>query len=230
MSGRILTFRRGPGRGPAAGGTGASAPDSQGPGSGPSVGGDPAGADPAVAAAPIGPARAPRFGELVLPHLDAAYSLARYLARDAAAAEDIAQDAMLRAFRAIETLRGEPKPWLLAIVRNAYFDWRRRSRGWETIAGAGGEADQAAVERAVDPDQETAEAGLIRQGDVAALRAAIETLPEPFREALVLRDLEELSYRQVAEITGAPMGTVMSRLARARRMLGERLGVMEAAG
>ena len=94
---------------------------------------------------------------------------------------------------------------------------------------AGGEVEQAALENAVDPEQETAETGLIRQGDVAALRAAIETIPEPFREALVLRDLEELSYRQVAEVTGAPMGTVMSRLARARRMLGERLGVMEAA-
>jgi len=134
---------------------------------------------------------------------------------------------MLRAFRGFETLRGEPKPWLLAIVRNAYFDWRRRARGWDAVAG--GEVEQAALENAVDPEQETAETGLIRQGDVAALRAAIETIPEPFREALVLRDLEELSYRQVAEVTGAPMGTVMSRLARARRMLGERLGVMEAA-
>ena len=222
MSGRILPFRKGSGRGPAA--SGARVGASQSIGSGPPVGGDPAGT-----AALIVPSRAPRFRELVLPHLDAAYSLARYLARDATAAEDIAQEAMLRAFRAFETLRGEPRPWLLAIVRNAYFDWRRRGRGWTAVAGSGGEADQAAIENAVDPDQETAETGLIRQGDVAALRAAIETIPEPFREALVLRDLEELSYRQVAEATGAPMGTVMSRLARARRMLGERLGVMEAA-
>jgi RNA polymerase sigma-70 factor (ECF subfamily) len=79
------------------------------------------------------------------------------------------------------------------------------------------------------PAAETsAEDALIRQGDVAALRRAIETIPEPFREALVLRDLDELSYRDVAEVTGVPMGTVMSRLARARRMLGERMGVLEA--
>ncbi|MBV9995440.1 MAG: sigma-70 family RNA polymerase sigma factor [Caulobacteraceae bacterium] len=162
---------------------------------------------------------------LVLPHLDAAYSLARYLARDADAAEDIAQEAFLRAFRAFDGLRGEPKPWLLAIVRNAYFDWRRKRRGWDTIAAE----DEGAIERAVDADGETAEARLIRRSEAEALRAAIETIPEPFREALVLRDLEELSYREVAEITCAPMGTVMSRLARARRMLGARLGVMEQA-
>jgi RNA polymerase sigma-70 factor (ECF subfamily) len=160
-----------------------------------------------------------------MPHLDAAYSLARYLARDPHAAEDIAQEAFLRAFRAAGDLRGEAKPWLLAIVRNSYFDWRRKTRDWDV----GGVAAEAAAEQVVDPDQESAEQSLIRQGDVAALRRAIETIPEPFREALVLRDLEELSYRQVADITGAPMGTVMSRLARARRMLGERLGVMEAA-
>ena len=81
------------------------------------------------------PSPSPRFRDLILPHLDSAYSLARYLSRDAAAAEDIAQDAMLRAFRGFETLRGDAKPWLLAIVRNAYFDWRRRSRGWDAGDG-----------------------------------------------------------------------------------------------
>jgi len=160
-----------------------------------------------------------------MPHLDAAYSLARYLARDAAAAEDIAQEALLKAFRRADTLRADDaKPWLMAIVRNAYFDWRRQGQG----ALIGGEAGEAALAQQPDEAQVSAEAVLIQRGDVAALRAAIETIPEPFREALVLRDLEELSYRQVAEITGAPMGTVMSRLARARRMLGERLGLMEA--
>ncbi len=226
MSGRILAFRKGAGRAAPADAvrmSGASA-GQIGSGASASLDGRPAGA-----AASVSPSRTPRFRELVLPHLDAAYSLARYLARDATAAEDIAQDAMLRAFRGFDSLRGEPKPWLLAIVRNAYFDWRRRSRGWETIVSPSGEATDAAIENAADPDDETAETGLIRQGDVAALRGAIETIPEPFREALVLRDLEELSYREVADITGAPMGTVMSRLARARRMLGERLGVMEAA-
>lgn len=186
---------------------------------------DPRGAEPAGAAAPFPrPSEAPRFRELIAPHIDAAYSLARYLARDAAAAEDIAQEALLKAFRNIESLRGgEVKPWLMAIVRNAYFDWRRCDNG-RTVTGPA--ADVAMAE--TPTEEASAEDALIRQGDIAALRRAIETIPEPFREALVLRDLEELSYRDVAEVTGVPMGTVMSRLARARRMLGERMGVLEA--
>jgi RNA polymerase sigma-70 factor (ECF subfamily) len=164
-----------------------------------------------------------RFRELIGPHIDAAYSLARYLARDAAAAEDIAQEALLKAFRNLAALRGPPKPWLLAIVRNTYFDWRRASDG-HTVTGP---AAEVALAETPDEAQESAEARLIRQGDADALRAAIEAVPEPFREALILRDLEELSYRDIAEVTGAPIGTVMSRLARARRMLGERMGVVK---
>ncbi len=215
MSGRLLPFRRSP---PAAGAGGrtsfSSAPR-----------GVPRSAEPAGAAAPFPrPSEAPRFRELIAPHIDAAYSLARYLARDAAAAEDIAQEALLKAFRNLDALRGgEVRPWLMAIVRNAYFDWRRRDNG-RTVTGP---AADVAMEQA-RADDPSAEDALVRQGDVAALRRAIETIPEPFREALVLRDLEELSYRDVAEITGVPMGTVMSRLARARRMLGERMGVLEA--
>jgi RNA polymerase sigma factor (sigma-70 family) len=213
MSGSILPFRRGQPRTTGAQGGRAN------PGSGALVGG-PAGT---AAPSPV-PLEASRFRELIGPHIDAAYSLARYLARDATAAEDIAQEALLRAFRATGSLRGEPRPWLLAIVRNAFFDWRRLDRGW-TVTGP---AADVAFAETPDPAQESAETTLIRRGDVAQLRAAIEAIPEPFREALVLRDLEELSYRQVAEITGAPMGTVMSRLARARRMLGVRMGLMEA--
>jgi RNA polymerase sigma-70 factor (ECF subfamily) len=215
MSGRLLPFRRSPTRAVASGPAGFS--------SGPRD--VPRRAEPAGAAAPFPrPSEAPRFRELIAPHIDAAYSLARYLARDAAAAEDIAQEALLKAFRNIDALRGEEvKPWLMAIVRNAYFDWRRRDNG-RTVTGPAAE-----VAMAETPTEDTsAEDALIRQGDVAALRRAIETIPEPFREALVLRDLEELSYRDVAKVTGVPMGTVMSRLARARRMLGERMGVMEA--
>jgi len=205
MSGRLLPFRRSPTRAVASGPAGFS--------SGPRD--VPRRAEPAGAAAPFPrPSEAPRFRELIAPHIDAAYSLARYLARDAAAAEDIAQEALLGE---------EVKPWLMAIVRNAYFDWRRRDNG-RTVTGPAAE-----VAMAETPTEDTsAEDALIRQGDVAALRRAIETIPEPFREALVLRDLEELSYRDVAKVTGVPMGTVMSRLARARRMLGERMGVMEA--
>jgi RNA polymerase sigma-70 factor (ECF subfamily) len=161
----------------------------------------------------------------VLPHIDAAYSLARFLARDAAVAEDIAQEALLKAFRNLDSLRGDVKPWLLAIVRNAYFDWRRRGDDRAVT----GPAAEVALARTPDDGQESVETSLIRQGDVAALRAAIDAVPEPFREALVLRELEELSYREISEITGAPMGTVMSRLARARRMLAERMGVLERA-
>jgi len=161
----------------------------------------------------------------VSPHIDAAYSLARYLARDPSAAEDIAQEALMKAFSRLDTLRGEAvRPWLLAVVRNAYFDWRRRADD-RVVTGP---AADVAFAQTPDASQPSAEATLIRRGDVEALRGAIADIPEPFREALVLRDLEELSYRDVATITGAPLGTVMSRLARARRTLAERLGALEA--
>ena len=216
MSGRLLPFRRSAPRAAASGPASFSSAPRGGPRS----------TEPAGAAAPFPrPSEAPRFRELIAPHIDAAYSLARYLARDTTAAEDIAQEALLKAYRNLDSLRGaEVKPWLMAIVRNAYFDWRRRDNG-RTVTGPVAEVAMAET----PAEQASAEDALIRQGDVAALRRAIETIPEPFREALVLRDLEELSYRQVAEITGAPLGTVMSRLSRARRLLGERLGVMEAA-
>ncbi|HZZ90628.1 MAG TPA: sigma-70 family RNA polymerase sigma factor [Caulobacteraceae bacterium] len=169
------------------------------------------------------PSEASRFRDLISPHVGAAYSLARYLARDAVVAEDIAQEALLKAFRGADSLRGdEVKPWLMTIVRNTYFDWRRRDNG-RTVTGPA--ADVAMAE--TPADEVTAEDSLIRQGDVAALRRAVAELPEPFREALVLREFEEMSYRDIAEVTGVPMGTVMSRLARARRMLGERMGVLE---
>jgi RNA polymerase sigma-70 factor (ECF subfamily) len=179
-----------------------------------------------TASASSRPSQPARFRTLVLPHLDSAYGFARYLCRDAAGAEDIAQDAMLKAFRAFDSYRGgEPKAWLLAIVRNAYFDWARRRRAWETMAVS----DPDGAYDVADDAEPGAETILIRQGDAAALRAAIEALPEPFREALVLKDLEELSYRQIAEATGAPIGTVMSRLSRARQMLARAMGVAEPA-
>ena len=166
-----------------------------------------------------------RFEALAMPHLDAAYNLARWLTKGGQEADDIVQDAMLRAYRGFDGFRGEAvKPWLLAIVRNAYFDWRRRADN----RSVGGPAADVAFAETPDEGQESPEAALVRRGDVAQLRAAIETIPEPFREALVLRDLEEMSYREVSEITGVPLGTVMSRLSRARRMLAERMGVLEA--
>jgi RNA polymerase sigma factor (sigma-70 family) len=153
---------------------------------------------------------AERFREVMLPHMDAAYNFARYLARDPVAAEDIVQDAFLRAFRAIDSWRGEAaKAWLLAIVRNAFVDWVKANRR---------ELVTAEIEDLnIDPD--TPESLLLQARDVAMLRTTVERLPEPFREALVLRELEELSYKEIALITAVPIGTVMSRLARARQML-----------
>jgi RNA polymerase sigma factor (sigma-70 family) len=153
---------------------------------------------------------ADQFRETMLPHMDAAYNFARYLARDPHAAEDIVQDAFLRAFRLFGGWRGEgAKAWLLAIVRNAFHDWVKANRR-ETAC------DDADLQ--IDPD--TPESLLLQARDVAMLRAVVERLPAPFRETLVLRELEELSYKEISLITAVPIGTVMSRLARARQMLG----------
>ena len=158
-----------------------------------------------------------RFEDLLLPHLDAAYGLARFIARDPAAADDIVQESFLRAFRSFENYRGgDAKAWLLAIVRNCSFDWAKSRRSDPD----GGQADP---DELADTDQDTPEASAVRRSEVEEVRAMIRRLPEPFRETLVLRELEELSYKQIAEITGVPVGTVMSRLARARRMLTEEL-------
>lgn len=159
---------------------------------------------------PLSAAEAQRFRSLVLPHLDAAYGYARYLTRDPAQAEDIVQDAFLKAFRGFAGFRGgDPRAWLFAIVRTTFLSAARGRPAWRTAA----EPDD------LPDDGDTPEAALVRRGEVASVRGAIEALPEPFRETLVLRELEELSYRQIAEATSAPIGTVMSRLARARQML-----------
>ncbi len=183
-----------------------------------------------------------RFEDLFLPHLNAAYSLARYMTRDPAAADDIVQESFLRAFRSFDRYRGgDAKSWILAIVRNCSFDWsksRRRAAGLppgeaEETAGAGPGGQRAAQAAAGDSlerwipnadqlgdwTQEGPETAVLRQSEIEEVRALIGALPEPFRETLVLRELEELSYKEIAQVTGAPVGTVMSRLARARQML-----------
>jgi RNA polymerase sigma factor (sigma-70 family) len=158
----------------------------------------------------LGPADAQRFRALVLPHMVAAYSFARFLARDATLAEDLVQEAFLKAYRGFSGYRGgDPRAWLFAIVRSVFLTHVRRPDLWAEADGIETVASEA----------DTPEASVLRGGDVETVRGAIEALPEPFREALVLRELEELSYRQIAEITSAPIGTVMSRLARARQML-----------
>ncbi|MBQ1543146.1 MAG: sigma-70 family RNA polymerase sigma factor [Caulobacteraceae bacterium] len=162
--------------------------------------------------------QADQFRRIMLPHMDAAYSYARYLSRDAAAAEDIAQNAFVRAIRGFDRWRGDnPKAWLLAIVRNCHLEMvggrRDPLRGAEPIEAA----DDCA---AAMSEAESLEDGVARRQDAAMLRQTIEDLPEPFRETLILRELEELSYKEIAAITEVPIGTVMSRLARARAMLG----------
>jgi RNA polymerase sigma-70 factor (ECF subfamily) len=173
-----------------------------------------AGRDEAAALSPDDQAR---FRRLVLPHLDAAYGFARFLCRDASLAEDLTQDAFLRAFRGFAGFRGgDPRAWLFAIVRSSHLTWAR-SRG-AGLAAVPDDFEQTPAEA------DTPEEALVRQGEVETVRSAIEALPEPFRETLVLRELEELSYREIAEVTAAPIGTVMSRLARARKMLLAALG------
>ena len=162
-----------------------------------------------------------RFEQQVLPHIDAAFNLARWLTRNDHDAEDVVQDAMLRAYRYFEGLRGEARPWLLAIVRNACFSWMQRNRPAELAAGPDAEAAEAASAPADGP-----EALLARELDRRMLNKAIAALPFPFREALILRELEDLSYREIARIANVPIGTVMSRLARARRLLAESVRVI----
>jgi RNA polymerase sigma-70 factor (ECF subfamily) len=158
-----------------------------------------------------------RFEAEALPHMDAAYNLARWLSRSAAEAEDIVQDAMLRAFRSYDGFKGgDAKPWLLAIVRNC---WRnaaadRRRRAQEPLPD---EHENPLPAEGPDP-----EGSALLASEGRKLDMALASLSEEFREVLILREIEDLSYREIADITGAPMGTVMSRLARARAMLRER--------
>ena len=172
------------------------------------------------AAEPPGPPRTPadvaRFRRLLLPYLDDAHAFALHLCRDRPVAEDLAQEAFLRAYRGFSGYRGgDPKAWLLAIVRSCFLDWARSRKAWTALVDPDGAdaAEQAPAELA------TAEEMLVRQAGLDDLRQAIDALPEPFKETLVLRELQEMNYRQIAEITGAPIGTVMSRLARARGLL-----------
>jgi len=163
------------------------------------------------------PRDADGFRRLLLPHLDAAYAFARYLCRDATAAEDVVQDAYLHAFRGFHGYRGgDAKAWLFAIVRSSFLDWASGQKRWNALAAE-------TIDEEIADDAETAEDLLLREADHAAVRQAVEALPDPFREALVLRELQEMSYRAIADITAVPIGTVMSRLARARRMLASAL-------
>jgi len=160
------------------------------------------------------------FARLALPHLDAAYNLARWLLRDPVAAEDAVQDALLRALTYFASFRGgNPRAWLLQIVRNTALDRLAAvARAREVPLVAFDDADETPVTEPVDPADDP-EAALSRAQDRAALGTALAALPAELRECLVLRELEEMSYRDIAQVTGVPVGTVMSRLWRARRAL-----------
>jgi RNA polymerase sigma-70 factor (ECF subfamily) len=157
--------------------------------------------------------RRARVETVLLPHLDAAYNLARWLVRNDADAHDVVQEAYLRAFRYVDALRGtDGRAWLLTIVRNTAYTWLRRRRSEEP-------AVTSLAEDSPDTSAPNPETVLLQQADREIVRAAIEALPVEFREALVLREFEGLTYKEIAAVIDVPIGTVMSRLARARERL-----------
>jgi RNA polymerase sigma-70 factor (ECF subfamily) len=155
------------------------------------------------------------FESLALPHLDAAYNLARWLSRSPSDAEDIVQEAMLRAFAAFDQLRGDDiRPWLMQIVRNCcYAHVAQRARRGHVPLPTGANGPELAFE-GPDPEEQA-----LRASEAQRVRATIAGLPDQLREVLILRETEDLSYRQIAQVIRVPIGTVMSRLARARALL-----------
>jgi RNA polymerase sigma factor (sigma-70 family) len=160
-----------------------------------------------------------RFKQNVVPQLDAAYNFARFLCRDADAAQDIVQEAFLRAYRSFAGYRGgDARAWIFTIVRNCYHSWqmdrRRKSR---LEVDSHGEGDSEEFISTIPSDEDTPEATLVRKAEAQTVHLILNAMPRPFREILVLREIEELSYHQISDITALPIGTVMSRLARARK-------------
>jgi len=154
------------------------------------------------------------FEEAALPHLDAAYNLARWFTRNDKDAEDVVQESYLRALRHFAAFQGgDARPWLLAIVRNTYYSWIRQNRVLDLDADFD---DEIYMQTSDDLDPEML---LVREVDKQMLRSALEKLPAEFREVIVLREFEEFSYKQIADVVKIPIGTVMSRLARARERL-----------
>jgi RNA polymerase sigma factor (sigma-70 family) len=166
-----------------------------------------------------------RFSRLVLPYLGDAYSLARWITANQADAEDIVQDASLRAFRAIANVaEGNSRAWLLTIVRNTAYTWLRNNRpsALMVVDDPGKlESEQVAI---TNLDRGTPETALIAKTEAASLEAAIAELPPAYRETLVLRDVQGLGYREISQVTGVPIGTVMSRLARGRAQVIKTIG------
>jgi len=158
------------------------------------------------------------FGDVVLPHLDAAYNLARWLVRSPEDAEDVVQEACLRALKFFAGYHGgDSRAWLLKIVRNASYSFLEKNRPAELAV----EFDETV--HSAESREPHAEAALLQSADSRMVREALEDLPVNFRELLVLRELEGMSYKEIAEVMGAPIGTVMSGLARGRAQLKSRL-------
>ena len=160
--------------------------------------------------------RQARFEAIALPHLDAAFALARWLTRNDADAADVVQEAFLRAFRYFDSyLGGDAKSWVLKIVRRTCYSWLERNRPADVVSlEAEEELGDMVATSAID-----SEAMLENRSDLRLLDRLIEALPAPLREMIVLRELHELGYREISEVTGVPIGTVMSRLSRARSLL-----------
>ena len=173
--------------------------------------------------------RAKRFEQVVLPHLDSAYNLARWLTRDEQNAQDVVQEAYLRAYRFFDSFHGDnARPWLLTIVRNTYYTWLKQQHNAalhtafeEEMPGLDAAEPSFGDSYAEDPEQI-----LMQHNDRQLITLALEKLPVEFREVLILRELEDLSYKEIARLVDIPVGTVMSRLARGRKLLEETLKKM----
>jgi len=156
------------------------------------------------------------FESAVMPHLDAAYNLARWITRNDHDAEDVVQEAFMRAFRYLDRMKGvEGRPWLLTIVRNTCYSWLEKNRPAELVALD----DADAVIDAMPSNAPSPEVVVLQSAQRKLVNQALEDLPVAFREVIVLREIEDMSYKDIAAVAGIPIGTVMSRLARGREML-----------
>ena len=164
-----------------------------------------------------------RFEQLFLPHLDAGFNLARWLTRNDSAAQDVVQDSCLRAFKSLHRFAGgNARAWLLTIVRNQCYTWLK-AQASERYVDINDDEAMSEKDRTALSHMETPEAWSLKLEDEGRLKLALEELPVAYREVLVLKELEEMAYKEIAALTEVPIGTVMSRLARAREMLKKKL-------
>jgi len=166
------------------------------------------------------------FSRQVMPHLDAAYNLARWLTRNDDDAEDVVQEAFVRAYRFFDSLKeADARPWLLAIVRNSGYTWLRKNRPSKVVAldDASTISEDTPTAGHSAPSDSNPEVVMLQSANRKLVNQALEDLPVGFREVLVMRELEDLSYKEIASVAGIPIGTVMSRLSRGRELLRQAL-------